>query len=212
MAIRHNNAIPNVHYRKWWQRYVRTWFNQAGRKKSRRVARQQKAAKVFPRPVALLRPVVHPPTQRYNYKLREGRGFTLSELKAAGIPKKKALTIGIAMDHRRKNWCEESLKLNADRLKEYMGKLMVFPRKTKAKKGDTPRAQCKDAKQNTCKTVLPIKKTTTVKKTKAEKMPAEAKDAKYSAFRILRKAIHDRKLKPKREKAAKAKADKAAAK
>merc|ERR1712194_152363 len=123
-----------------------------------------------------------------------------------------ALTIGIALDHRRKNWCEESLKLNTERLKEYMGKLMLFPRKTKAKKGDTPRAQCKDAKQNICKTVLPIKKTTTAKKTKAEKIPAELKDAKYSAYRVLRKAIHEKKLKPKREKAAKAKAEEAQAK
>jgi hypothetical protein len=28
-----------------------------------------------------LRPVVHPPTQRYNFKTRLGRGFTLEELK-----------------------------------------------------------------------------------------------------------------------------------
>lgn len=35
-----------------------------------------------PRPVAgALRPIVHPPTQRYNFKTRLGRGFTLDELK-----------------------------------------------------------------------------------------------------------------------------------
>jgi large subunit ribosomal protein L13e len=37
---------------------------------------------VYPRPVAgPLRPVVHSQTQRYNTKIRAGRGFTLDELK-----------------------------------------------------------------------------------------------------------------------------------
>lgn len=207
MAIKHNNVIANVHYRKWWQRYVKTWFNQAGRKKSRRVARQQKNAAAFPRATAFLRPVVHPPTQRYNMKVREGRGFTRDELKAAGIHKKKAMTIGIAIDHRRRNQCEESLKTNVDRLKEYMNKLVVFPRGAKAKAGDTSKAKLpKDVTQTTCKTVLPIKKT--LKKTKKEKIPAELKNDKYSAFRVLRKAHHEKKLKPKREKQAVAKAEK----
>jgi large subunit ribosomal protein L13e len=92
---------------------VRTWFNQAGRKKSRRIAREKKAKAIFPRPTAgALRPVVRPPTQRYNFKTRLGRGFTLEELKAAGIPKKLAPTIGIAVDHRRRNRSEESLAVS----------------------------------------------------------------------------------------------------
>merc|ERR1712232_484117 len=76
-------------------------LNQAARKKRRSLARKAKAAKVAPRPVAgLLRPVVHPPTQRYNMKLRLGRGFTLAELREAKIAPKLARTIGIAVDHR----------------------------------------------------------------------------------------------------------------
>tara|TARA_B100000768_G_scaffold177618_1_gene192078 strand:- start:628 stop:1068 length:441 start_codon:yes stop_codon:yes gene_type:complete len=93
---------------------VKTWFNQAGRKKSRRIAREKKAKAIFPRPTAgALRPVVRPPTQRYNFKTRLGRGFTLEELKAAGIPKKLAPTIGIAVDHRRRNRSEESLAVSS---------------------------------------------------------------------------------------------------
>ena len=61
--------------------------------------------------------MVHPPTQRYNFKTRLGRGFTLEELKSAGISKKMAPTIGIAVDHRRRNRSEESLALNSKRLK-----------------------------------------------------------------------------------------------
>jgi len=141
MAIKHNNVVPNVHFRKWWQRYVKSFFNQAGKKKSRRVKRQQKAAAAFPKPTGgLLRPAVHPPTVRYNFKLREGRGFTIEELKKAGIPLKKAMTIGISVDKRRKSISEEALNLNVARLEEYKSKMVLFPKGSKAKKGDTPRS------------------------------------------------------------------------
>ena len=102
--MKHNNVLPNAHFKKDWQNRVKTWFNQPGRKKSRRVARQKKALAIAPRPVAgLLRPVVRCPTYKYNTKLRMGRGFTLEELKTAGIPRKYAATIGLCVDHRRKN-------------------------------------------------------------------------------------------------------------
>ena len=48
---------------------------------------------------------------------------------AAGIDPKTARGIGIAVDHRRRNRCEESLKVNVDRLGEYKSNLTVFPRK-----------------------------------------------------------------------------------
>lgn len=34
--VRHNNVVPNEHFRKDWQNYVKTWFNQPARKKRRR--------------------------------------------------------------------------------------------------------------------------------------------------------------------------------
>lgn len=79
---KHNNAIPDNHFRKDWQTRVKTWFDQPGRKKRRRIARVKKAAAIFPRPVqGPLRPVVHPQSSRYNLKVRLGKGFTLEELK-----------------------------------------------------------------------------------------------------------------------------------
>eukprot|EP00268_Persea_americana_P030867 TRINITY_DN2995_c0_g1_i4.p1 TRINITY_DN2995_c0_g1~~TRINITY_DN2995_c0_g1_i4.p1 ORF type:complete len:122 (-),score=21.96 TRINITY_DN2995_c0_g1_i4:322-687(-) len=63
-------------------------------------------------------------------KLRAGRGFSLEELKAAGIPKKLAPTIGIAVDHRRKNRSLEGLQANLQRLKTYKAKLVIFPRRS----------------------------------------------------------------------------------
>ncbi|TDZ16727.1 60S ribosomal protein L13 [Colletotrichum orbiculare MAFF 240422] len=138
MAIAHNQQIPHNHFRKDWQRRVRTHFDQAGKKHSRRVARQAKAAKVAPRPVDRLRPVVRCPTIKYNRKVRAGRGFTLAELKAAGIPRLYAPTIGIAVDGRRQNLSEESLAANVARLKAYKERLVVFPRRSnKAKQGDS---------------------------------------------------------------------------
>ncbi|KAK4700659.1 large subunit ribosomal protein L13e, partial [Phenoliferia sp. Uapishka_3] len=132
-AVLHRN-----HFRKDWQSRVKTWFDQPGKKHSRRAARAAKATKQGLRPTELLRPAVRCPTVRYNTKLRAGKGFTKVELKAAGIRPKEALSIGIPVDHRRRNKSEEGLKLNKDRLEAYKARLVVFPKKAgKVKKGDT---------------------------------------------------------------------------
>merc|ERR1711992_341741 len=78
-------------------------------------------------PIGKLRPVVSCPTYKYNLKQRAGRGFTLEEVKAAGLSKKFARTIGIAVDHRRRNKSVESLQLNTQRLKEFKSKMILFP-------------------------------------------------------------------------------------
>ncbi|RMY17178.1 hypothetical protein D0865_16775, partial [Hortaea werneckii] len=101
-----------------------------GKKKARRSHRTDKAAKLAPRPVDRLRPVVRCPTIKYNRRVRAGRGFSLAELKEAGVPRKLAPTIGISVDPRRQNLSEESLKANVQRLKEYKQRLVLFPRKT----------------------------------------------------------------------------------
>ncbi|MPC16116.1 60S ribosomal protein L13 [Portunus trituberculatus] len=62
MAPKRNNIIPNCHFHKDWQRYVRTWFNQPARKQRRRNKRQTKARQVAPRPLGKLRPIVRCPT------------------------------------------------------------------------------------------------------------------------------------------------------
>ena len=142
--VKHNNVIPNAHFKKHWQERVRVTLDQPARKKRRRLARKAKAAAIAPRPAAgLFRPVVRCPTQKYNMKLRQGRGFTLEELKAAGINRKDALNIGIAVDARRKNKSVESLQQNVDRLKAYKQRLIVFPRGSNKKggSGDTSMAQ-----------------------------------------------------------------------
>merc|ERR1719412_602379 len=167
---------------------MRTWLDQAGRKKTRLNKRRAKAAKIAPRPTGgLLKPLVVPPTQRYNMKLRLGKGFTLDELKEAKIPPKLAMTIGIAVDHRRRNRCTESLEANVDRLKLYKSKLLIFPRKSGKKgpkKGDTPKSELQNVAQNTLKEIIPIPKPQL--RIKARAITSEEKEK--SAYKTLKKA------------------------
>lgn len=117
---------------------MRTWFDQPGRKVRRRQARRSKAALLGARPLEPLRPAVRAQTVRYNTKIRQGRGFSLSELKEAGVSPKAALRLGIIVDHRRRNLSEEGKKLNVERLLAYKQRLILFPRRaSKPKKGDS---------------------------------------------------------------------------
>jgi large subunit ribosomal protein L13e len=136
MAIRGNQQLVKTHLRKDWQRRVRCHFDQPGKKKARRVARQTKAAALYPRPVDKLRPIVQCPTIRYNRKAREGRGFSIAELKAAGVAPKYARTVGISVDGRRQNLSEEGLARNVERLKAYLARLVVVT--NRVKKADKP--------------------------------------------------------------------------
>merc|ERR1712225_119456 len=162
--MKHNNQIHSCRkFRKYWQRYVKTWFNQPARKKARRTARDKKAAAVAPRPLAgCVRPVVHPPTVKYNSKVRIGRGFSLAEIKAVGIGKLEARSLGIAVDPRRRNRSVNGKQANEQRLKEYRAKLVVFPRNAKkSKKGwkaDAGAADTAVATQVTSQVVMPATK------------------------------------------------------
>ncbi|KAJ7986105.1 hypothetical protein DPEC_G00347350 [Dallia pectoralis] len=185
MAPSRNGMLLNPHFHKDWQKRVRTWFNQPARKTRRHKARQAKARRIAPRPVAgPLRPQVRCPTIRYHTKVRAGRGFTLEELKAAGIHKKTARTIGIAVDSRRRNRSSESLQANVQRLKEYRSKLIIFPRKASVpKKGDSTEEELKMATQLSG-AVMPIKNVH--KKEKARVISEEEKN--FKAFASLRMA------------------------
>ena len=145
--------------------------------------------------------------------MRAGRGFSLEELKAAGINRKAALGIGIAVDHRRKNRSEEGLQLNVARLRLYKSRLVLFPRKPtskRAKKGDSSREEQAAARQELSADVLPLRATVHEHKAKARKVTKEEREATVTA--VLRKALTDSKLWGVREKRAKDKADEAAGK
>merc|ERR1719343_66011 len=132
-------------------------------------------------------------------KLRLGRGFTFAELREAKIPVKLAPTIGIAVDHRRKNRCVESLQRNVARLLEYKSKLLIFPKrsgKRGVKNGDTPREQLQNVAQNTLREIIPIEK----KKISGRAITQEERD--FCAFKTMRKARTDKKYWGKKQKKA----------
>eukprot|EP00771_Trimastix_marina_P003925 gnl/Trimastix_PCT/64.p2 GENE.gnl/Trimastix_PCT/64~~gnl/Trimastix_PCT/64.p2 ORF type:complete len:151 (+),score=35.71 gnl/Trimastix_PCT/64:97-549(+) len=117
---------------------VRTWFDQPARKVRRRNARAAKAKAMFPHPVDLpLRPMVHCPTQRYNMKIRAGKGFTFSELKEAKISRQDAKRFGIAVDHRRR--AAKVHHANVKRLLAYRARIVLNP--TGADVQQVPRGQ-----------------------------------------------------------------------
>ncbi|XP_071092098.1 large ribosomal subunit protein eL13-like [Haliotis cracherodii] len=197
MAPKGNNMVPNGHFHKDWQRRVRTWFNQPMRKQRRQDTRVQKARAIAPRPVkGYLRPIARCQTFKYNTKIRAGRGFTLEELKQAGINKRQARSIGISVDFRRRNKTVESLQQNVQRLKEYNSKLILFPRKeSKPKKGDATAEQIKTATQLKGD-VMPIRQVH--RSEKARKISKREK--RFSPFAALRSARVNARLFGKREK------------
>ena len=178
MAPSWNGMILKPHFHKDWQQRVDTWFNQPARKIRRHKARQAKARRIAPRPASgPIRPIVRCPTVRYHTKVRAGRGFSLEELRVAGIHKKMARTIGISVDLRKQNKSMESLQANVQRLKEYCSKLIPFPRKPSSlKKGDSSAEELKLTGP-----VMPIRNV--YKKEKARVITEEEKN--FKAFASL---------------------------
>ena len=207
--MKHNNVIPNVHQRKHWQKYIRTWFNQPARKLRRLTHRKEKAAAQFPRPAEALRPVVRGQTIRYNSKVRAGRGFTLQEIKEAGLGVAFARSIGISVDHRRRNKSQESLEVNKRRLQAYVSKLVLFPRKTdKPKKGlvsDTAKETLEKvvAQQRKERVVLGLTPVSKSRRVKAVSAKTTADLAKEKVYRKLRQERTNQRYNGKRVKKAK---------
>ena len=156
-----------------------TWFDQAGQKKARRTTRALKAARVAPRPVDTLRPAVRCQTVKYNTKLRSGRGFTAQELKAAGMTRQEAMRVGISVDHRRRNRCEESLQLNKARLETYKSKLILLP-----KKGSAAALAAAQTVSSVASAFPVVKNVATVEAARA----ITSEEAEFSAYKTIRSA------------------------
>jgi len=194
--VKHNNIVPNLHFHKKYcassrgPLKVKLTLDQATKKKARRIRRAARAAALAPRPLHKLRPVVRCPTQRYHAKVRLGRGFTLEEVKGAGLTARYARTVGIAVDHRRINRSEEDMRVNVDRLREYLGKLVVFPkRRSQPKQGDASVEEMANSVQLSG-IVMPVKKPE--KTIVMEKVTDEMKNMK--AFTTMRLARQESKV------------------
>eukprot|EP00918_Siedleckia_nematoides_P061325 GHVU01133827.1.p2 GENE.GHVU01133827.1~~GHVU01133827.1.p2 ORF type:complete len:149 (+),score=37.68 GHVU01133827.1:147-593(+) len=133
-------------------------------------------------------------------KQRLGKGFSLEELKAAGVSKKAAHSIGIAVDHRRKNRSSESLTVNTKRLENYLARLVVFARRSsktqegKKKEGkrgmggipaDKPKSAVGPVSQQKLAIAMPLPKE--AKKEKARAITEEEK--RFMAYATLRSVL-----------------------
>jgi len=192
--VKHNNPVVTSHFKKDWVERVRCNFNQPMKAKKRKQARIEKASKIFPRPLHSLRPLIRISNSKQNNRLRFGRGFTLLELKGAGLSKLFARSIGISVDERRKNTSEEGYNRNLQRLLEYKSKLILYPKRSGSDKrlrkavhlggvDDTPKAQRQTVPQVLTK-LLPQKSV----QQEPEVREITKADRKKSAWRTLRNA------------------------
>lgn len=129
--MKNNHVLPNNH-RNTMKR-VKEWHNQKSRAERRAKNRLIKAKEIYPMPLKKLRPIVRCPTIRYNKKQRLGKGFTLEELKEAGLQYEYAMRIGISVDNRRRNMNKETFDLNVSRIKEYLSKITIYKNGAEAK-------------------------------------------------------------------------------
>lgn len=131
----------------------------------------------------------------------------------AGIPRKLAPTIGISVDARRTNLSTESLAANVERLKAYRARLIVFPRRSgQFKKTDASKEEVESAAKGgddvvrrtaVAMPVANISVAEAVTEVKRSEMPK----GHDKAYRTLRDARSEARLRGVREKRAKAKAD-----
>ena len=133
--VKHNNSISNGHFRKHWQKYVKTDFNKFSKKIKRRNLRKikYKNLKIFNfSPKNVLKPIIHNPTKKYNLKIRLGRGFSFSELHNSKIPRKQATSFGISIDKRRRGNNLRQLS-NTKRLDNFFEKMHLISLKKNSK-------------------------------------------------------------------------------
>ena len=141
------------------------------------------------------------------------RTYANTLFQAAGIPRKLAPTIGIAVDHRRQNTSEESLKTNVARLKSYKARLILFPRKSgQHKKLDSTPEDLKLVEQEgkTVKAIsssLPVSTGTGLEHGLSEIKRGDLPKGEENAYAKLRRARSDKRYAGIREKRQKAKAE-----
>src|SRR5262249_35315041 len=134
-----------------------------------------------------------------------------SLVQEAGIPRLVAPTIGIAVDHRRRNPSEEAIAANVARLKAYKSRLIVFPRKSnKPKAGDSAKSDLEADTISSVRATMPIMPIDkTIREISKDEMPEPIEGGAYTKLRMARS---NARLVGVREKRAKEKAEADAAK
>jgi large subunit ribosomal protein L13e len=97
--VKHNNTTDSGHFRKRWQKNVRTSFDEPSKKLKRRIGRSRKQKITFDQ----LRPIVRCPTKMHNLKVKFGRGFSRNEIKNAGLNGWQVSKFKISYDKRKRS-------------------------------------------------------------------------------------------------------------
>ncbi len=158
-----------------------------------------------PRPTESLRPVVRGQTQRYNRKIKLGRGFTLQEIREAKLGVAFCRSIGVSVDHRRKNRSVEGLELNKNRLLAYANKLALFPKHAGQMKKGLVNDSAKEVTESAAQ-VSQIALPKISNRAKAMELTKEMKDKKV--YQVQKQEEMNMKWRGIREKRAREEADK----
>ncbi|POW14569.1 hypothetical protein PSHT_07342 [Puccinia striiformis] len=206
MGFRGNNVLHKNHFRKDWQRRVKTWFDQPGAKKRRRNARQAKAAAA-----GLLDDFGLPPDQRQTRSFTKPCTFTIDppppptrrpmpdcslqpthpfwpwfhscRACICRYPPQGSSDDWHSYDHRRRNKSEEGVSINVERLTAYKERLIIFPKNAKK----PAKADSTDLSAATTQDVsgpLPLPSGTKPEAARA----ITSEELEFSAFRALRQA------------------------
>ena len=139
--VKHKNSISNGHFRKHWQKYVKTDFDKPLNKTKRRNKRKSKLTNINRYnfcPKNILRPVITNQTKMYNLKVRLGGGFSSNEINKSNVSHKIASSIGISVDKRRRR---DNIKqsFNIMRLNNYLEKIKHISSKKNPFVGSLPK-------------------------------------------------------------------------
>ncbi|ABW98025.1 rpl13 (nucleomorph) [Hemiselmis andersenii] len=128
--VKHNNTTKSGHFKKSWQKKVKTWFKSPSKKLKRRNNRNKINKYLFSNDYLkkIFRPIVHCPTKVHNLKVKIGRGFSYPEILNTGISSKKICSLGISVDKRRKNR-KKNRQFNEKRLENYFKNINVTGKK-----------------------------------------------------------------------------------
>lgn len=127
-----------------------------------------------------IRPTVRCQSQKYRYKLRKGRGFTLKELSNSRIDVNEAKIMKIPIDYRRNCYSDETYNANSLVLNQYV-KLWKFNKK----KEDKLKKQSSEKTENKNISNHNIKKEESYSNRKGTSIKEEIKEFKLKNRKIL---------------------------
>mmetsp|Transcript_14189 Transcript_14189/g.36241 ORF Transcript_14189/g.36241 Transcript_14189/m.36241 type:complete len:224 (-) Transcript_14189:468-1139(-) len=131
--VKHNNTTKSGHFKKTWQKRVKTWFKSPSKKLKRRNNRDQINKYLLSNGFFKknFRPIVHCPTKVHNIRVKIGRGFSNEEIRNTEISPKMVSSLGISLDKRRKN--RKKIRLfNQKRLENYFKNIEIIEKKKAA--------------------------------------------------------------------------------